>query len=228
MSLTLLIETSTKACSVAVAQDNKVLASKITVEKNYSHAEQLNDFVAEVLNQADKSTQDLEAVAISKGPGSFTGLRIGTSAAKGFCYALDIPLVAVNTLAFMARAMADNNHYDFYCPMIDARRMEVYCGVFDDKGKSLQEVGAVILDEGSFSKWLNQGTVAFFGDGSGKLRQLLANNSNAIFVDEVYPDAANMASIAAEKLAANQVEDVAYFEPYYLKDFVAKPAKKLV
>jgi len=225
MSLILGIETSTKVCSVAISEGNTLLAIK---EEGgaYSHSEKLTVFIEAVLRKANKSLKDLDAIAVSKGPGSYTGLRIGVSAAKGLCYALDIPLIAISTLQAMAIGVKSNDC--LFAPMIDARRMEVYTALFDEQNKVVENISAKIIDEDSFSSELENGKVFFFGDGAEKCKPILSHSKNAVFIKEGLPSAQYINQIAQQKLIDIDIEDVAYFEPYYLKDFIATTPKKLL
>lgn len=185
----------------------------------------------EAIKQAGLKPADLDAVCVSKGPGSYTGLRIGVSAAKGLCYGLGIPLLSVGSLESMAhwatssfkQVLAD---VAFLCPMIDARRMEVYTQLFDASLNELQPVTAEIIDESSFSSVLEKGKVAFLGDGAAKCKEVI-NHPNAVFIDDFNPSAQGMIALAEQKFVEKQFEDVAYFEPYYLKDFVTGKPKKI-
>jgi len=224
----LLIETSTRVCSVAVAENGITLAIKESQTRN-SHAELITLFVQEVLKNANIAFADLDAVAVSKGPGSYTGLRIGVSTAKGFCYALDIPLLSVSTLKALAygklqqlKESGTTFEDSFFIPMIDARRMEVYTSIYDSGLKEVEKVTAKIIDNTSFSKILNTGKkVYFLGDGALKCQPFFKNINNAVFdKKEFLPSANYMAAIAEEKFQQQQFEDVAYFEPFYLKDFI--------
>lgn len=219
------IETATKICSVAISDGEKILALK-EEGGEYSHAEKLNGFIEECLAKAGITLQDIDAIAVSKGPGSYTGLRIGVSTAKGLCYSLNKPLISVDTL--QAMAFKQNQQADLYCPMIDARRMEVYTALYDINNQLVEKVSAKIIDESSFSEYLNTKKIAFFGDGAEKCKVVLEGNSNAIFRLDGMPSAQFINEIASQKLQENKFEDVAYFEPYYLKDFVATTAKKLL
>ena len=225
MALILNIETSTKNCSVSLSENGEVIAMKELNDGNYSHAEKLHVFIQEVLDVTNKSFSDLEAVAVSKGPGSYTGLRIGVSAAKGLCFALDIPLLSVNTLQSLAMQVQAENAY--IVPMLDARRLEVYSAIFDVNFNTIREVQAQVLDEFSFQSYLIEKSVYFIGDGVAKTKELI-KNSNANFIQHKFPSAREMASISNAKYLENQFEDVAYFEPYYLKDFLVTPSKKKV
>lgn len=226
MSTILGIETSTKICSVALTVNNKLVAIK-EEGGEYSHAEKLNGFIENVIEEANLSLRQIDAVAISKGPGSYTGLRIGVSTAKGLCYSLNKPLIAVDTLQAMALSMI-NDDVDVYCPMIDARRMEVYTALYDKNNESIQSVTAKVIDEHSYEETFQKGKILFFGDGSDKCKEVLGSSDNAIFSSEGLPSASNINRIAAAKYENSEFEDIAYFEPYYLKDFIATKAKKLL
>ena len=220
MTLILSLETSTKNCSVALFYKEKLLLLKQENTINYSHSEQLTIFIQETLRNADKSIKELNAVAISRGPGSYTGLRIGTSTAKGICYALDIPLISVSTLKAMAFGLAVKDHkYDLFCPMIDARRMEVFAALYDQNNNNIRNVQADVLDKDSYKEYLEK-KIVFFGDGSEKYKAV-TNHHNAIFVDNFLASAQYIGQLAYQKFISNKFEDVAYFEPLYLKDFVA-------
>ncbi|WP_207423485.1 tRNA (adenosine(37)-N6)-threonylcarbamoyltransferase complex dimerization subunit type 1 TsaB [Desertivirga brevis] len=229
MALLLQIETSTTSCSVALAENGSLLFVKELNERNI-HASHITLFIEEVLKASGKSMSELDAVAVSKGPGSYTGLRIGVSAAKGLCYALDIPLIAVSTLQAMAAGICNKfTEEDFlFCPMIDARRMEVYTALFDKELTEVSPIEAKIIDKESFSEFLTSYSIVFFGDGAEKCQDVLGNSGKALFVTDFYNSAAHFSEIALNKFRAQQFEDVAYFEPYYLKDFlVAKPKSQL-
>jgi tRNA threonylcarbamoyladenosine biosynthesis protein TsaB len=230
MGLILNLETATTVCSVSLAKDGKLLALK-ELNEDYTHAENLTIFIEDVLKQSNISLADVDAIAVSKGPGSYTGLRIGVSTAKGLCYSLNKPLVALNTLEHLASAVISNptseiqHPNSLYCPMIDARRMEVYCAVYDASGKEIKETAAEIIDENSFSDLLKNQTVYFFGDGSAKCKTILSQHKNALFIDHIVPSAKDMIVFSERAFNAKQFEDVAYFEPFYLKDFVAGKKK---
>lgn len=224
MALILSLETATKSCSVALAKDGQLLACQEEVSDKYSHSEQLTLFVEQVLQSQNVAFADLDAIAVSKGPGSYTGLRIGVSTAKGLCYGLNKPLIAISTLEAMADGMANEQPGLTYCPMIDARRMEVYCSLFKN-GKQQPEIEAKIIDEASFQSDLAQEEILFFGDGADKCQETITH-PNASFVANVYPSSKNMIRLAEAAYQAKKFEDVAYFEPYYLKDFVAGVKKK--
>jgi tRNA threonylcarbamoyladenosine biosynthesis protein TsaB len=221
LSLLLHLETATTACSVALSKDAKLLALE-ELNSGYSHAENLVSFCADVLNKSNYTFKDLAAVAVSKGPGSYTGLRIGVSAAKGFCYALNIPLVSVNTLQHMALQVSQGSNFKnaLFCPMIDARRMEVYCAVYDSNNEEVQATAAKIITAHSFEELLATKQVVFFGDGAAKCKSFLAENSNALFLDAIYPSAKDMIVLANTNFQKKIFENTAYFEPFYLKDFL--------
>lgn len=224
MTLILSIETATQVCSVALAKDNEVLGLKESTKKN-SHAEIVTVFIDELIKENNISFGDLDAIAVSKGPGSYTGLRIGVSTAKGMCYALDIPLISVNTLQSLAFGGSLNFRHEsalsaLFCPMIDARRMEVYCAFYDENINEIRETRAEIIESNSFQTYLEKNQVIFFGDGADKCKEVI-QHPNAVFLDDVYPSASNLMRIAFDKFKKQQFEDVAYFEPFYLKDFVA-------
>lgn len=224
LALILNIETTTKNCSVSLSNNGSVIGVKELNDGKYSHAEKLHVFMQEVLESANYSFADLEAIAVSKGPGSYTGLRIGVSAAKGLCFALDIPLISVNTLESLAKQATVEN--GFIVPMLDARRLEVYSAIFDVKFNEVREIQAQVLDENSFSEYLNQTQVYFIGDGVPKTKDLL-KHSNAVFIENKLPSANEMASLSFTKFQNKDFEDVAYFEPFYLKDFRVTTSKKL-
>lgn len=222
MAYILNLETATRNCSVSVARHGVVLALCEEAQSGYSHAEQLHVFIEKVLQEAQLSFADLQAVAVSQGPGSYTGLRIGVSAAKGLCYALNIPLIAVDTLQVLARQLELQDGW--IVPMIDARRMEVYSAVYDAQKQLIRGVQAQIIDENSFSDKLQK--YYFIGDAQAKCQTVLSG-PNHIFVPEIeFPSAREMALLSDQKFAQNQTEEVAYFEPFYLKDFMVTTAAK--
>lgn len=231
MPTILSIETATRACSVSVSKGNEIIAVVEEVGDGYSHAENLSVFIAKALAESNMNYSDLNAVAISKGPGSYTGLRIGTSTAKGLCYALDIPLIAVPTLQAMAYGCSNNYEFNkdaLFCPMIDARRMEVYSAFYSKDNHLVRDTQADIINESSYLNYLSDSKIVFFGDGSAKCKEMFSSNANALFIDGFHPSAQYLSLIAMVKFNAQQLEDTAYFEPYYLKDFVAGKPKKLV
>lgn len=216
------LETATTNCSVSLSKDGETLVLKEDNSKSYSHAERLHVFIDEVLKEAQIKKEELSAIAVSKGPGSYTGLRIGVSAAKGLCYALDIPLISVPTLESLARQMSIQEGK--VVSMLDARRQEVYSCVFDKDHQEVRETLAEIIDDSSFINELNEGPVCFIGNGVPKTKALISHH-NAHFVDDKMPSANEMCLLAYNKYKKNDIEDVAYFEPYYLKDFIAVKSK---
>ena len=225
MALILNIETATKNCSVSLSENGQTIAVKEINEGRFSHAEKLHPFILQVFKDAGKVFGDINAVAVSKGPGSYTGLRIGVSAAKGLCYALDKPLIAVDTLKILASGIGVSQG-SFIVPMLDARRMEVYSKVFDIQLNTIKDTKALIIDENSFSDLLQKGQVHFLGDGAEKCRELITH-PNAVFHPGIFPSANFMGMLSFEKFKQQRFEDVAYFEPFYLKDFIAGKPKKL-
>jgi tRNA threonylcarbamoyladenosine biosynthesis protein TsaB len=223
LAIILNIETATKNCSVSVSDGDTLLALRELNEGKFSHAEKLHSFIMEVLQSAGLSMTDLNAVAISKGPGSYTGLRIGVSAAKGLCYALNIPLISVSTLKCLALQIQPEEG-DYVVPLLDARRMEVYSAVFDGNLIQVRETEAEIIDENSFKKLLQKGKVFFLGDGAEKCKEYIRHD-NANFASESFPSAKEMVLMVNEKFNKAEFEDLAYFEPFYLKDFVAGKPK---
>ncbi len=221
-SFILNIETSTTNCSVSLSKEGETLVLKEDYNDNYSHAERLHVYIDDVLKQAKISLTNLDAIAVSKGPGSYTGLRIGVSAAKGLCYALNKPLISISTLEALVHQI--NVEDGVIVPMLDARRMEVYSAVFNSEHKQIRDTEAQILDENSFTKYLENGKVYFIGNGVEKTKTLI-NHSNAVFVENKLPSAKEMSLLAFTKYKKNDTEDVAYFEPYYLKDFIALKPK---
>jgi tRNA threonylcarbamoyladenosine biosynthesis protein TsaB len=216
------IETATTVCSVALARDGKVVAFKQVDQRN-AHAEVITVFIDELLTIPGFSYSDIDAIAVSCGPGSYTGLRIGVSTAKGLCFALDKPLIAIETLeAMVFGVIAEGIETDMLlCPMIDARRMEVYTAVFNSKGENIKPTAAEIIDENSFADLLQDNKILFFGDGAEKCREVLSHNPNSHFLAGFINSATHLSKKAEEKFMAKDFEDVAYFEPYYLKDFIA-------
>lgn len=227
MALTLSIETSTTVCSVALTDGDQIVAHKKLLEDK-SHASHLTILIKETLNDSGKQMSNIKAVAISEGPGSYTGLRIGVSTAKGLCYALGVPLIGVSTLKAMAlEAKQSNEVTTMFCPMIDARRMEVYTALYDAALEEQLSPYPMILDESSFHETLNDSNVLFFGNGSDKFKSLMSS-SKASFIDDLTPSAWAVGLLASEKFESGQFEDLAYFEPSYLKEFQATTPKSLL
>jgi tRNA threonylcarbamoyladenosine biosynthesis protein TsaB len=227
MSLILNIETATTVCSVALFSGHQLLAEK-ELDAGYTHAENLHGFISEVLIRAEIKTTDLDAIAVSQGPGSFTGLRIGASTAKGLAYGLQIPLITVDTLQIMCAAAKkrahDNTHY---APMIDARRMEVYTAVFDKDLKPVKGTSAEIISEESVGMFASFENIVFFGNGMDKSREILSTLASAQFLPGIGPSARYMGELALRKFERRDLADTAYFEPFYLKDFLAGKKKAL-
>ncbi len=234
MARILLLETATEVCSAALSVDGEVVAFAEKTE-GFRHSEMLTLLIEQLLKEQGWPAERLEAVCTSRGPGSYTGLRIGVSVAKGLCYALNIPLLAVSSLNAMAIHMADTMITDerpdngpvLLCPMLDARRMEVYTAMFDQKGHPLSEITAQIIGEQSFADELSAGPVVFFGNGASKCREVI-HHPNARFPEDIKASARFMSTLAEERFNKNMVEDVSYFEPFYLKDFVATIPKNKV
>jgi tRNA threonylcarbamoyladenosine biosynthesis protein TsaB len=229
MALILNLDTSTQICSVALALDGELLGLKESQEDK-SHASLLAVFIKNVLEENTKAISDLDAVAVSKGPGSYTGLRIGVSTAKGLAFASGIPFISVDTLSSMASGVIHGNHLEdmalpedmslCLCPMIDARRMEVYTAILNPSGEMIEPIAAKIIAEDSFKNYLEQSQVIFFGNGAIKCRDII-QHPNAIFLDGIETSARYMVPLAESAWQQNCFEDLAYFEPFYLKDFVA-------
>ncbi len=217
MPTILCIETATTNCSVAIAHNGKTLAVKEDYNGSYSHAEKLHLFIQEILEENNLKLSNLDAVAISKGPGSYTGLRIGVSAAKGLCFSLDIPLISVPTLTALANQVEQQG---IVIPMLDARRMEVYAAAFNSAKEQILKTSAIILEPDSFQEYLERDQVYFIGSGVQKF-QKICGHPNANFIENKLPSAREMVEIAVSKHKISDFENVAYFEPYYLKDFIS-------
>jgi len=223
MASILCIETATTNCSVALSLNGSVMALIEDNSKQFSHAERLHTFIEQVLVEAKFSKNSLDAIAVSKGPGSYTGLRIGVSAAKGLCFALDIPLISIPTLESLALQVKPNK--GMIVSMLDARRMEVYSAVFSSAGNQVRETQAEILTKNSFSQYLEEEPVLFIGTGVEKFEPI-CQHKNATFLNDKLPSAFQMAELAEAKYKISDIENVAYFEPYYLKDFLITVPKK--
>ncbi|MCK6617091.1 MAG: tRNA (adenosine(37)-N6)-threonylcarbamoyltransferase complex dimerization subunit type 1 TsaB [Cyclobacteriaceae bacterium] len=228
MAFILSIETSGERCSVAVHNNSGQLAFAQEVQPR-AHAAKLAPLIEQVLKNAGISTSQLNAVAISAGPGSYTGLRIGTSTAKGMCYALGIPLLAVNTLDLLIAQVKQEQKtgIQLLCPMIDARRMEVYCKIVDLENREIQEMKPLVVDQTTFAPFLENQTIHFFGNGAEKC-QAVIHHKNATFNSNVIPTAETMGQPAFEKFRAGQAEDVLNYEPVYLKEFLIKDPRKAI
>ena len=216
MALILNIETATKNCSVSLSNEGKTMVCKEIAEQNFSHAEKLHLFIAEVLSENNLKFSDLKAVAVSQGPGSYTGLRIGVSSAKGFCYALNIPLIAVDTLQLLAKQIQIEK--GIILPMIDARRMEVFTAFYDKNFNQIRNVQAEIIDENSYAE-IDE-ILHLVGDGTEKFKTTLTNDKFVFHSNVIYPSAKEMSALSYEKFQNQDFVDVAYFEPFYLKDFL--------
>lgn len=227
MAVILGIETATEVCSVSLMRDGNIIALKESSGNN-EHSQLLTTFIQEVINESGIVPVKLDAVAVSQGPGSYTGLRIGVSAAKGLCYSLDLPLISVGTLKAMAwrmisgttdRSYSDNN--TLLCPMIDARRMEVYTAIYDNCLNEIRPVEAIIVKPDSFEEHTKNKRILIFGNGAEKCRVMLNGRENIHFINGLFSSAVAVASLAEEKFNNGDFEDTAYFEPFYLKDFIA-------
>lgn len=233
MALILSIETGTDICSVALANDGELMALRES-DEGRDHAKKVALFVDELLRETGVQPSDIDAIAVGKGPGSYTGLRIGVSFAKGMCYALDIPLIAIGSLDALAEVaredfeagILDIEEEDWtkakLCPMVDARRMEVYAQVFDVEGRAQSDVVAEVVTEESFSEWRSKGKFVIFGNGAKKCAEMLPD----AIIEDVVPSARGIVRLAEEAFNAGKFEDLAYFEPFYLKDFIVIPSKK--
>lgn len=228
MTLILHIETATPVCSVALSENGAMLQLRETSEKN-SHSAVITLFIDEVMKTTGKDYNQLDAVAVSMGPGSYTGLRIGVSTAKGICYAIDKPLIAISTLQAMAAGVKKSNSSlgfeSLFCPMIDARRMEVYNALYLSDLSVYRGIRADVITNESFHDELEKFKVHFFGNGAEKCRPLLESHPNAVFPEDFSVSSAHMISLAEEKYSHKEFEDVVYFEPYYLKDFIPGVAR---
>ena len=225
LAIILNIETATKNCSVSITEKGEILAIKELNNGNYSHAEVLHPFIVAILKEVNLTSKNIDAIAVSKGPGSYTGLRIGVSAAKGLCFSLNKPLISIDTLTSLSHAISIDG--GFIIPMLDARRMEVYASVYNEKHQQIRDIKAEIIDETSFLTYLEMSKVYFLGDGAHKCKEIITHK-NAVFVDDKFPSAKEMALLSYDKYQKSDIENVAYFEPFYLKDFVVIPEKKKI
>lgn len=217
MATILNIETTTTNCSVSLSKLGETLVLKEDYSANYSHAESLHVFIDEVLKTSQMKPSDIDAIAVSKGPGSYTGLRIGVSAAKGLCYALDKPLISVSTLESLSHQVQISD--GIIVPMLDARRMEIYSAVFNAEHQIIRDIQAQILENNLFLEYLEKTKVYFIGNAVNKTKSII-QNKNAVFIDNKLPSANELGKLAFLKFLRNDFENVAYFEPYYLKDFI--------
>jgi tRNA threonylcarbamoyladenosine biosynthesis protein TsaB len=232
MAIILNIETSTEVCSVTISKDGELLYMKETVE-GMSHSQLLTVFIEELFAENNLELNQLDAVAVSKGPGSYTGLRIGVSVAKGLCYGLDIPLLSVNSLEIMGKYSAlhltkYSNENALFCPMIDARRMEVYTALYNSKGEEIKPISAEIIEDNFLYEFMSKSKILFFGNGAEKCKKIITH-SNAIFEGPEKTSAQFMQTLSEQKYNKKEFENVAYFEPFYLKNFVATiPKNKII
>lgn len=224
MSILLSLETATTVCSVAIHKDG-VLLSLRELDSDKSHSQVLLQFIEELLEEHKLSKKDLNGLVISEGPGSYTGLRIGLSTAKGLCFALDIPLIAVNTIDALGYQVSKNlRENELACPMIDARRMEVYTAIYNNKNIRVEALNNVIIDENSFDSYLKNQVINFFGNGSDKCKEIL-KHENAHFIENIKPTATTIGELGYLKFQKKEFVDTAYFEPNYFKEFYTPPAK---
>jgi tRNA threonylcarbamoyladenosine biosynthesis protein TsaB len=227
MALILNLETATSVCSVSLSEDGNILALNENLQSR-SHAETLTILIEEVFRTSGFSLKDIKAVAVSMGPGSYTGLRIGVSTAKGLCLALDVPLIGINTLQIMACQVSE--HYNkssklpiLFCPMIDARRMEIYTASYDLNNKEKKTTTAVIVNADTLTEQLKKNTLILFGDGAEKCKPFYEKDPNAIFINDISPSAAQMGPLSTAAFRQSNFVNLAYFEPFYLKDFYSPP-----
>lgn len=226
MAYLLHIESSSTVCSVAISEDNQLIALK-ELNNGYTHAENMHVFIQDLLSETKLKPAQLSAVSVSEGPGSYTGLRIGFSAAKGLAFSLNIPLITINTLKALTIQAKDQMMTDtLFVPMIDARRMEVYCAVYDQHLKEIISPNALILNEESIIKFSLQKPICFLGDGMPKAKDLLQSIPNSYFIENILPSANALISLAYKKFQAKDFADTAYSEPFYLKDFFFHPSQK--
>lgn len=223
MAIILNIETATTNCSVSIAKDGRMIALKEANNKSYSHSEDLHHFIKEALEEASISITDLDAIAVSKGPGSYTGLRIGVSAAKGLCFALDIPLIGISTLESMVSQLTLKE--GIVIPVLDARRMEVYSAVFNADYKQIRETRVEEVQPNMYDEFIQQGRVYIIGSGAIKSREIL-KDPNFVFDESIVPSAKEMCSLSFKEFKSKNFVNTAYFEPDYLKDFVIQQKKK--
>ena len=221
MSILLNIETSSKNCSVSVSQDGKLKSIVEIYSEHYSHSENLHNFISEALKKIKLNPNDLDAIAVGKGPGSYTGLRIGVAAAKGLCFALNIPLIGINSLQILSQKYKAKPD-EILFPMFDARRMEVYTMVMNSNKEILKKTSSEIIKQDVFDNFSKKKTWVFFGEGSIKCKEII-KGKHVKFVDDImYPSASEMILLSYEYFKEKKFEDIAYFEPYYLKEFISK------
>lgn len=226
MAYILHLETTTQQCSVALAWEGKCIAKKELLTAHFSHSEKLHAFIEAVLKEGAVGFNQLDAIAISKGPGSYTGLRIGVAAAKGLCFALDLPLIAINTLELMVQPFFNQTNFEYFVPMLDARRMEVYSAVFNRDKKQILETQAVILTADTFEELLGEAPCLLIGNGALKFQSVMPKIKAHYTAKIHYPTAKDMIHLAWDQYQLGRFETLATFEPYYLKDFQVTPSKK--
>lgn len=226
MAYLLHIESTSTVCSIAISKDTELVAIK-EINNGYTHAENLHVFIEQLLFETSLQVKDINAVSVSSGPGSYTGLRIGFSAAKGLAYALQIPLITIETLkALSSEVINIDNQNAIYCPLLDARRMEVYCAIYDNQLNEILPVRALVLNEETIQVFNQNKNIYFFGDGMPKAKDLLQTLPNVHFIDDITASASSMILLAFQKYKAQDFADVAYVEPNYLKEFFFTTAKK--
>ena len=226
MARILSLETSTSICSAAIHHDGKLIALS-ELHEEQAHASRLALLVDGLLSVANLKPDMLDAIAVSSGPGSYTGLRIGTSMAKGLCFSLNLPLISISALELMAFRMSKSGLIQGkLCPLLDARRMEVYCALYDEHAKLMSQILPVEIEESTFNDVLNESRVYFFGPGAEKCRNVITH-ANAVFAEGIYPSASELGELASERLKRGDVEDLTSFEPLYLKEFLAKKSTKI-
>lgn len=216
------IETSTKVCSVALSKNGQLVAEKTLSSQEYSHSENLTVFIQEVMDFAKLGFDDLNAVSVASGPGSYTGLRIGVSTAKGICFTKNIPLISVDALLSIAVQLKEKHPENRLCPVIDARRMEIFSAIYDENLNLLKPISADIIEENSYAGY---GKIIVAGDATDKLKEIWKDRKDIVFDEEIQASAVGQIPIAQKKLENQEFEDVAYFEPFYLKDFVGGGGK---
>jgi len=228
MPTILSLETATNVCSVALTAERETLVN-LNLSVNHAHSEKITLLISDCLRYAGLTWAHIDAIAVGKGPGSYTGLRIGVATAKGLCFALDKPLVAINTLESMAYQVANQIRGDYWmCPVIDARRMEVYCAIYDQHLRTILPTSAKVIDEQSFEEQLSQQSILFFGNGAAKCKPKLAGHPQALFArDIVHPSAKAVGILAEQAFSEGRFENLAYFEPFYLKEFVTTVARSI-
>ena len=220
MNYILNIESSTTNCSISLALDGNLVALKESNDDKYSHSTKLHSFINEVLKKSNISVKELVAIAVSKGPGSYTGLRIGVAAAKGLCYSLDIPLISISTLHVLSKQIQVREQ-GLILPVMDARRDEVYCAVYDSSYNLIKKAVPKIINQESFSELSYKSKLYFIGNGQEKCKRLIENNTNLIFSNNnTFPSAREMTQLSYQKFKDLDFKDIAYFEPDYLKDFM--------